>query len=147
MTADSIIEQLQLIPHPEGGYYKRTYTANNQAFSAILYLMLQDNFSAFHKINADEQWNWYLGDAISIHEIDARGSYKKTILSNNNMQFQHVVSAGNWFAAECMGEHGFALCGCTVVPEFQFDFFELANRQQLSEQFPQHTEIIQKLTR
>jgi predicted cupin superfamily sugar epimerase len=42
--------------------------------------------------------------------------------------------------------NGFALVGCTVAPGFDFADFELANRQQLIQQYPQHQSIIQKLT-
>ena len=45
------------------------------------------------------------------------------------------------------GPSGFAFCGCTVVPAFNFDNFELAKRTALTEKFPQHSELINKLTR
>ena len=50
MTAEIIIDQLDLKPHPEGGYCKRTYTDAQQRFSSILFLLLKNNFSAFHRI-------------------------------------------------------------------------------------------------
>jgi hypothetical protein len=110
---------------------------------------VKDNFSAFHKIKSNEQWNWFYGDDIVIHEIDTKGNYQKTILSNKNEQlaFQYVVKGGHWFASECIGEHGFALCGCTVVPAFHFDDFEMAKRNDLVQQFPKHAAIIECLTR
>lgn len=147
MTAETIIKKLKLEPHPEGGFYKRIFLAENESFSSILFLLLKDNFSAFHKIKADEQWNWYCGDTIVIHEIDAEGNYYQTALSDEKVNFQYVVKGGNWFASECIGEHGFALCGCTVVPAFRFEDFALGKQDELTTQFQQHTEIIKRLTR
>jgi hypothetical protein len=149
MQIKDIIQKFELEPHPEGGFYKRTYASENNSFSSILFLLVKDNFSAFHKIKSNEQWNWFYGDDIVIHEIDTKGNYQKTILSNKNEQlaFQYVVKGGHWFASECIGEHGFALCGCTVVPAFHFDDFEMAKRNDLVQQFPKHAAIIECLTR
>ena len=147
MTAETIIQKFELEPHPEGGFYKRTFLSEDESFSSILFLLVKDNFSAFHKIKSDEQWNWYCGDAIVIHEIDNDGNYHQTILSDKEVNFQYVVKGGNWFASECIGVHGFALCGCTVVPSFRFEDFILGNQDELIVQFPQQTEIIKRLTR
>lgn len=149
LNAQDIIGRYELEKHPEGGFYKRTYLHTKNKFSSILFLLTAANFSAFHKIQSDEQWNWYYGDEIIIHEIDLAGKYHQTILSNKkaNLNFQYVVKANHWFASECIGEHGFAYCGCTVVPAFSFDNFELAQRNELSKQFPEHRNLIHKFTR
>src|SRR5437868_5861080 len=116
MDAEALIAKFGLEPHPEGGFYKRTFAAGNDSFSSILFLLKKDNFSAFHKIQSDEQWNWFLGDDIVIHEIDKNSNYIRTVLSNQHGKenFQYVVEGGNWFSSECSGTNGFALCGCTV---------------------------------
>lgn len=144
-----LIERFGLIPHPEGGYYQRTYTASDDHFSSILFLLLRDNFSAFHRIRADEQWNWFSGDDIHIHEIDTNGNYTETILSGKTgrQHFQHVVQGGHWFASSCKGEQAYAFCGCTVIPAFHFSDFELGKREALLQQFPQHRFIIEQYTR
>ncbi|HNE50588.1 MAG TPA: cupin domain-containing protein [Chitinophagales bacterium] len=149
MTAENIIAQLDLKPHPEGGFYKRTYTDAQQRFSSILFLLLKNNFAAFHRISSEEQWNWYWGDDILIHEIDKDGNYQQTMLSGNTaaLQLQYVVKVGHWFASECIGNNGFALCGCTVIPAFRFEDFELADRKKLADLFPQHQQLINALTR
>lgn len=147
ITADAFVQKFQLEPHPEGGFYKRTHLEENELFSSIVFLLTKNNFSAFHRIQSDEQWNWYYGDAIVIHEIDAIGNYTKTILSDININFQYIVKKDNWFASECEGKNGFAFCGCTVVPAFSFDTFELGNRTALINKFPSHKNIIERLTR
>lgn len=149
ISARELIQKFELEPHPEGGFYKRTFLSDNPSFSSILFLLVKNNFSAFHKIKSDEQWNWYYGDNIIIHEIDKDGIYHQTKLSDQqkSFHFQHVVKGGNWFASECIGEDGFALCGCTVIPAFNFDDFEMGKQTELLQLFPQHRDIIERLTR
>lgn len=149
ITAEQLIHHFELEPHPEGGYYKRTFLSENADFSSIIFLLTTDNFSAFHRIQSAEQWNWYFGDDILIHEINTDKTYTKTVLSNQpqRLNFQHIVNGGNWFATESSGNFGFALCGCTVIPAFQFADFELGKRSDLIKSFPQHSTLITQLTR
>ena len=65
-TADDFIRQLQLTPHPEGGYYREVYRSTDKieeeclhhrfcggsrsVSTAIYFLMETGNFSAFHRI-------------------------------------------------------------------------------------------------
>ena len=60
---------------------------------------------------------------------------------------QFVVPKGIWFASEVVDGGQFSLVGCTVSPGFDFEDFELANRNDLVNQFPDHSEIIERLTR
>ncbi|MGO2175226.1 MAG: cupin domain-containing protein, partial [Staphylococcus equorum] len=56
------LNQLNLQPHPEGGYYKEVIKANSNylneraAYSSIYFLLTHDNISHFHRIDADEIW-------------------------------------------------------------------------------------------
>jgi predicted cupin superfamily sugar epimerase len=149
IKVQNLIDKYELEKHPEGGFYKRTFLHSDNLFSSILFLLTKDNFSAFHKIKSDEQWNWYYGDDIIIHEIDVEGNYHQTILSNKkeHLNFQYVVKANHWFASECVGKEGFAFCGCTVVPAFSFEEFELGKRHKLNQQFLKHQALINKFTR
>jgi predicted cupin superfamily sugar epimerase len=46
---------------------------------------------------------------------------------------QHVVPAGDWFAAEPAAGSSWSLVSCTVAPGFDFADFELARAEQLLE--------------
>ncbi|MGZ3998792.1 MAG: cupin domain-containing protein, partial [Flavisolibacter sp.] len=61
--------------------------------------------------------------------------------------FQYVVPARCWFASEPAPGVAFTLVGCTVSPGFDFADFEMANKETLSAQFPQHRSIINHLCR
>jgi uncharacterized protein len=162
MTAKYFIEHLELLPHPEGGYYKETYRsqqtfpikegifpAGRNYSTAIYYLLEQGDHSAFHKIRSDECWHHYAGDTLLIHIIHKDGTYECIHLgkhSGNGEVFQFVVPANAWFASEPAPGSSFVLKGCTVSPGFDFKDFEMAKQIELLQQFPQHAMIIQQLT-
>lgn len=60
---------------------------------------------------------------------------------------QLLVPAGCWFASSVKNENEYSLVGCTVSPGFDFNDFELANRAQLSAEYPQHKAVITAYTR
>jgi uncharacterized protein len=60
---------------------------------------------------------------------------------------QAVVPAGCWFASHVADWKSFAVLGCTVAPGFDFADFEMGKRADLSTTYPQHRELIERLTR
>jgi uncharacterized protein len=159
MQALGFIKQLQLLPHPEGGYYRETYRSlltmqtpggERNVSTAIYYLLEQGDLSAFHRIKSDECWHFYAGQTLLIHVIGTNGEYSCIRLGNRpeqNEQLQFVVPAGAWFASEPALTTTFALVGCTVAPGFDFADFEMADRDQLLKEFSQHNEVISRLCR
>jgi predicted cupin superfamily sugar epimerase len=168
MTADSpLVEQLilrlGLQPHPEGGWYHQTYRSDERilrsaadqtrverrASTAIYYLLSHSEYSAWHRIDADELWHFYLGDPLFIHVLNPQGERVTHILGNTLEQpdgsFQVLVPAGYWFAAERTGPRGYSLAGCTVAPGFEFDSFELADAAELQKRYPQHRAVLERL--
>ncbi|MCV9388867.1 cupin domain-containing protein [Reichenbachiella ulvae] len=158
----ALIEKLELAPHPEGGYFRETYRSTGTVdlgapfygernhSTCIYFLLTGDSFSAFHRINQDEAWHFYQGDPIELHMIHPDGTHEKIIIGNEieqGMLPQYVVPAGSWFAAKTVGSEGYALVGCTVSPGFEFADFELAKRQELTEKFTLHAELITEFTR
>lgn len=160
-----IIKNLNLTKHSEGGYYVEIYRSsdkinkehlperfnNSRVFStAIYFLLVNDDFSSFHKLKADEIWHFYSGSPMILYEIDKESKLQKSVLSNDitkNTAFTKVIKAGNWLAAEVMNKDTYSLVGCTVSPGFEFDDFELAKREELISLHTQHRNIIEKLTR
>ena len=164
MTINDIIKKFDLSQHPEGGYFKETYRSSgsiaNKSLSTefigdrnystgIYFLLTSDSFSAFHKINQDEMWHFYLGTTLKLHMISPEGKYSYVLIGNdilNNEVPQFVVPAQYWFAAEVMQENSYAFTGCTVAPGFDFKDFVLPERKELIQLFPQHKEVITRLT-
>lgn len=159
------VTTLDLLPHPEGGYYRETYRSQSTiphtglaaGFSgerlvstAIYFLLEAGNFSAFHRIRSDEMWHFYDGFPIGIHMISPDGEYRLMKIGNDPERgalFQGVVPAGWWFAAEVLDNQPYSLVGCTVAPGFDFADFEMAERAALIAEFPLHSAIIERLTR
>lgn len=159
-----LIAQLELQPHPEGGYFKETYRSggviegySEELFPAgrnyatgIYFLLEGHDFSAFHRIKSDELWHFYEGGPLHIFDIDAQGRLTVITLGRNTTGgevYQAVVKAGHWFASAPVHNDQFSLVGCTVSPGFDFRDFEMAGRQQLTMAFPRHAALIERLTR
>src|SRR5690606_22635320 len=70
--AAELIRELQLAPHPEGGYYRRLFTAGRRdaegraASSAILFLLPGGVASRWHRIDADELWHFHEGAPLEL---------------------------------------------------------------------------------
>ncbi|MEO8666543.1 MAG: cupin domain-containing protein [Ignavibacteria bacterium] len=157
-------EKLILNPHPEGGYFKETYRAQEvfhkehlpQRFSGdrvhstgIYYLLSDQDVSKFHRIKSDEMWHFYDGVGVTIYEIDVNGNFKAHKLGLNiddGELPQVLIKGGNWFGAKVSKPDSYCLCGCTVSPGFHFEDFEMADRENLMQMFPEHRNIIEELT-
>ena len=165
LKARELIDKFQLAPHPEGGFYRETYRAPmilpkeglpsgfkgpRSASTAIYFLLQPGMFSAFHRIQSDELWHFYAGDPLLVHVIDEPGEHSQIELGSDyeaGQVFQASVAAGCWFGSELKAGGEFALVGCTVAPGFDFADFRIASRNELTGMYPQHRELIHRLTR
>jgi uncharacterized protein len=159
------INKLNLIVHPEGGYYCETYrsqlsivkaalppefTGPRLVSTAIYFLLEGENFSAFHRLRSDELWHFHTGGTIVVHVIEPGGVRSEIHLGSDpeaGEVFQAVVHADSWFASKVRDPKLFALAGCTVAPGFDFADFELGNRAELVKFYPQHRPLIEQFTR
>lgn len=157
-TAQDLIAQLQLKPHPEGGWYRQTYRSAaitqtsrgpRPASTAILFLLQAGEFSALHRIASDELWHFHLGSPLRVSSLLPNGTLEHFTLGPDlaaGEQLQGSVPADRWFGASLV-RGDFALVSCTVAPGFDFADFELATRPQLLALYPQSGDRIHALTR
>ena len=90
-----IIKELDLKPHPEGGYFKETYRSEGKInedslysnyngkrnyATCIYFLLTSDTFSAFHKIKQDEIWHFYEGSPIVFIRFPKMGIIQNILL-------------------------------------------------------------------
>ncbi len=159
------IEKLNLIAHPEGGYFKEVYRSNEiiqaehlpnrytsaRNLSTSIYFLLEgEQVSKFHRLKSDEIWHFYDGSPIKIFTLSSDGNLEERILGKNletNEAPQIVIEKGNWFGAKVKGKNSFTLIGCTVSPGFDFEDFELADKNELIKKYPAHKKIIDELTK
>ena len=129
-TADQIIAQLGLRPHPEGGHYRETFRAADDgrgASTAIYFLLKAGERSHWHKVDADEIWHHYAGAPLELSMSDDGRGVRHFRLGSDfalGEQPQIVVARHVWQAARSLG--AWTLVGCTVSPGFEYAGFELA---------------------
>lgn len=159
-----LITQFDLKPHPEGGYFKETYRSNesilktslpdrysgNRPFGTAIYFLLEhSNNSKLHRLKSDELWHFYLGDPFTLVTISPSGEVNQIVMGQdvlNGQLVQFFVPAGYWLGGYLNKDSKFSFVGCTVSPGFDFDDFELGNREDLLNQFPHAKDIIELLT-
>ena len=121
-------------------------------YTAIIALMTSDagSFSDMHRLANDELWHFYLGDPIELLLLHPDGHHELIVLGQNvlfNEKLQHLVPAGTWMGARVKPEGEYSVFGNTMAPGFTENDFELGDRDALSQQWPQHTDLIAALTR
>lgn len=162
--AGKLIDKLQLQNHPEGGYFKEThrsegiikpvggksdFPAGRNYSTAIYYLLEGAETSSFHRIRSDESWHFYTGSSATIHIIHPDSLYQALSLGpelEKGQEFQLTVPANSWFGVSVDTPDSFILAGCTVAPGFDFKDFEMGDPFKLKQAFPEHIEIIEKLS-
>lgn len=166
LTADQVIERLQLVPLTiEGGYFRETYRAplqlradslpstyggDRNASTAIYYLLTPDTFSAIHIVKSDEAFHFYAGDPVEMLQLRPDVSSRIVIIGNDlaaGHEPQHIVPAGVWQGCRLVPGGNWALLGCTVAPGFDYADFQLGDRQTLTALHPEHACLIDALTK
>lgn len=162
--AARLVERLGLRRHPEGGWFRELHrsgarvlvetpyrTVERSALTAIAYLLEGEDFSALHRLRADEVWSFHAGATVGVYAIGPAGTLRVHRLGDavrdETARFTVAIPAGTWFGARLEDQSAWALVGCAVGPGFEFEDFELAQRGVLTAAFPQHAPVIAALTR
>jgi predicted cupin superfamily sugar epimerase len=127
VTAPATAVRLGLEPHPEGGWYRRTWTSpvtvgDRPAATAVLFLLTAGERSAWHRVDADELWLWHGPGALTLQVGDAPGKPAEShTLGPDAVQL--LVPAGHW---QCTAQaDGEVLVSCVVSPGFTWSGFQL----------------------
>ena len=157
-TKEEWIEELDLEPHVEGGYFRQTYKAVETVelpdgrirslSTSILFLLTNQNPSHFHLLSSDEIWYYHFGHVLTVHMIHPDGTYEAVEIGpGNGQKLQFTVPAGVAFGStiESDNQEDFAIVSCSVTPGFEYEDFELYTQNELLEKYPEHEEIIRRL--
>ncbi|MFT4050711.1 MAG: cupin domain-containing protein [Microbacterium sp.] len=135
---------LGLEPHPEGGWYRRTWAADTTVVLAedgatrrrplatlIVFLLPVGEASAWHRVSSDEVWIWSGVGPIELQrggegETPEPGEVVVLGDAGEGLTAQCVIPAGQW-QRTLPADHD-ALASCIVAPGFDFDDFELADQ-------------------
>jgi predicted cupin superfamily sugar epimerase len=163
-TSNYWVKNLQLAPHPEGGFFREVHRSTEliphsalaphfsgaRTFATSIYYLLESrDFSAFHRILSDETWHFYAGGPLEVVML-VSDTFTVVTLGSDLERGQHLqftVPKGTWFASRPCLETHYSLLGCTVSPGFDFADFELGDRNTLLREFPRAREVIHALTR
>jgi len=129
------VSALDLHPHPEGGWYAETYRhvdgveserGTRSLGTAIHFLLLRGESSAWHRVASDELWFHHRGGPLRLWIGDAPDTAEEHLLGPDvtaGQRPQMLVPGGQWQAARPVDEA--VLVSCVVVPGFDFADFEL----------------------
>lgn len=149
-----LIGKYNLVPHPEGGYYREVYRSNQcvkspvneqtrNAVTHICFLLLKGQVSRFHKVLHDEIWNFYEGSPLRLVKFNGE-KIDEIIIGQNSESYVEVIPGGCFQAAETTGEY--SLVGCTVAPGFDFADFSFLNNpdliSRLQEKYPNYKKFL-----
>lgn len=149
-----LVEALDMIPHPEGGFYKETYRSGENVngdqamMTSIYFLLTSESSSNFHRIQSDEHWYFHEGSPLTVHLLTENGHEQLQLGLNieNGERPYHLVKKQVIFGSEVIEPNSYALVSCAVSPGFLFRDFELFKRDDLLKQFPNNVEIVTRLT-
>lgn len=158
-TAAYWIDHFGMQRHPEGGWWAPHYEATDQvqmprlagerpAGTAIYFLLEQNDFSAVHRLAADEVWHWYAGSPLVLSWVNTIGLRVEHRMGPNPdalEAYQVAVPHHSWMAAYSLGDY--TLFGCSMSPGFDSRDFLLGNRQVLMDRYPQHADWVLRFTR
>lgn len=155
-TKEEWIKELNLEAHPEGGFYLRTeeseetITRQNKTrklYTSIYFVLTEESPSHFHQLTADEIWYYHDGEPLTVHCIYEDGTYEAVKVGKYTEKGERLhfnVPAGTIFGSTV--EKDYSLVSCVVVPGFDFEDFKLFTKEELLKDYPEHEEIITRLT-
>src|SRR3954453_22455850 len=84
----TIIRELRLEPHPEGGFYRQTFRSDavvtrgsdrRSALTAIYFLLVRGAMSRWHRVSSDEVWTHLEGSAVTLWRFDGEDARSETL--------------------------------------------------------------------
>ena len=133
MSTAQLISYLDLAPHPEGGWYRETWTvdgpdASRPMATGIYYLLAKGERSHWHRIDASELWIFHAGAPLELVTSQTDAGPAQEIQLGSELASAHMpqfeVKPHHWQSARSLGD--WSLCSCICAPGFTFDTFELA---------------------
>jgi len=130
---EKLIHKLELVEHPEGGWYKETYRSGQKVATAkgernlatlIYYLLPAGIESRIHRVAWDEMWLWQGGGVLNVNSHEHGKSTSHLLGHGRNASPQVLMPAGTWFNA-IVTEGDYVLASCMVAPGFDFADLDL----------------------
>lgn len=162
-SAEDVAKALNLSGHLEGGFFRRTYQADDYAklstdkgerfiLTSIFYMLTsQSPIGHFHLNKSDIVHYYHMGDPIRYTLIYPDGKLEQVIMGSDVTKgelLQLTVNGGIWKSSELLdGEHGYGLISEAVSPGFDYADMTLGTNELLKEKFPQHWGLVERLVK
>ena len=158
MNQPDWVSKLGLERHPEGGYFKRIYTAATNHATAtgerplatsIYYLLNQaEPRGRLHRNRSDILHFFLDGGPVEYLMLAADGALRRERLGNGPGDARFLlVSGGCWKASQLIGGASHALVAEVVAPGFDYADHQFASLDQLRREHPRHAEELAAFTR
>jgi len=133
LTGQELIERLELLRHPEGGWYAEIHRSNETVLRAdgarrsagtLIYFLLEaGDCSRWHRVAATEHWTHVAGGPLALHRFG--GKHSVATLGDVSAGYTPALTVAPdvWQAALPLGD--WTLVTCAVSPGFDFADFEL----------------------
>jgi predicted cupin superfamily sugar epimerase len=136
-------QRLDLSPHPEGGLFRETwrseltisqsalppdYSGPRNAGTAILFLLMPGQQSAWHTVRSAELWFYHRGSPLLLEVGPERSSATTHVVGADVLELQEpqvLVPPGHWQRARPRDDEP-SLVSCVAVPGFDYADFGLA---------------------
>lgn len=156
VEAAELVELLQLLPHPEGGWYRELYRssaevtrhdgARRSALTQIHYLLAGGGLSRWHCVHgSDEVWQFLAGDPLELWMLPPRGGEPQgfrlgpavvlrgpqnpaPFASDTGGTSPMVSVPSGWWQAAWAPQR-WSLVSCVVAPGFAFEDFEMLHQR------------------
>ncbi|MFG1925815.1 cupin domain-containing protein [Cryptosporangium sp. NPDC048952] len=137
MEKPVLAQQLDLEPHPEGGWYRQTwrspvefvpdgYPGPRAAATAIYFLLAPGEQSRWHVVRSDELWLWQSGGPLTLRIGSAPDADDvREVTLGPGHELQGLVPGGQWQAAAPAGNDP-VLVSCVVAPGFEYEDWRLS---------------------
>lgn len=136
-TSQEVIAALNLVPHPEKGFFIETFrdpdVSESRSRSTCIYYLLEgeSGLSHWHRVrDAVEVWHHYAGAPLRLSLSWNDGSPVRDVVLGkdiwNGERPQVIVEKGEWQHAKSLGD--WTLVGCSVAPAFVMESFEMAGQ-------------------
>lgn len=167
-SAEDVAKALNLSGHIEGGFFRRTYQADDYAklstmngerfvLTSIFYMLTsQSPIGHFHLNQSDIVHYYHLGDPIRYTLIYPDGKLEQVIMGGDVTKgelLQLTVKGGVWKASELLSDesssknYGYGLISEAVSPGFDYADMTLGTNELLQKKFPQYWGLVERLIR
>lgn len=162
-TAKDWIEKLDMVPHPEGGFYTRPFISNEKyirhdipgvssserkLWTSEYMLFEPDMIMTFHTLRSESVWYYHCGDPLKFFLISPEGElfveHLGIDLENGNTP--QIQIPKNYAIAIEASKNDFTLIGTMISPGFDIDDLKVYKREDLIGKHPYHKELILEYT-